>query len=480
MKRIHTTILIIALALFISCDEKKAEDDIKKAFTKITDKAADVVDAVDKATPKLTKPAINSQRARVGTAVTFPKVEGYSYELKQAISGVILNVSDKNTGEVRATEALSGIIIVATKDGKSIESNPIEFVEIIKPDLSSERVAWDTPITFPKVADYTYRLKEEKTGIALSETTGNRMQITATQSAQNVIIVVTDNGLSAESEPIEFTKKQGNGLSFANKYVNKTLGDGRQATHTQTATNDGTVTGDNREIIYEISSQAGQGAAINSNSGEITLTEESSRRTFTVTAILEEDEKYIRSAASYFITIASLNPIVPALSRFSAPWGEEITFPIELNHRYEVYDDIDKIVTLTIDGTTGRLTATESIKAPTLAIYAILGGDSAGSGFEFTRKQGNTLSFTEVKKINHNPSNAAVYLVASNSGTVAEDDRVIRYSISPTGEGVTIDSSSGEVTATSSATEGDYTITAELPETEKYTRATASYTFVVR
>ncbi len=44
------------------------------------------------------------------------------------------------------------------------------------------------------------------------------------------------------------------------------------------------------------------------------------------------------------------------------------------------------------------------------------------------------------------------------------------------GQGVTVDRSSGEVIISSSATEGAYTITAELQEDEKYTRAIATYT----
>ncbi len=52
MKKLYTTILIITLALFISCDEKKAKDDITKAIEKMGDKAVDAMDAVDKVTPK--------------------------------------------------------------------------------------------------------------------------------------------------------------------------------------------------------------------------------------------------------------------------------------------------------------------------------------------------------------------------------------------------------------------------------------------
>ncbi len=247
MKKLYTAIMIISLALFFSCDEKKAKDEIKKALDK-------TVEETDKATPK-------------------PKG-----------SGTLTNTKGEEAGDEGVEEP-----------GKT--PPPV----LIKPVLSDKRAPWSEPILFPKVPGYTYGLKGKKTGVAITEYSSETMQVTATQSAQNVIIIATLDGKTTESNPIEFT-----------------------------------------------------------------------------------------------------------------------------------------------------------------------------------RIQGNTLSFTEVKKITHNPSNAAVYLVASNSGTVAGDDRAIRYSISPTGEGVTIDNSSGEVTATSSATKREYTITAELPETEKYRRATASYTFVVR
>ncbi len=73
-----------------------------------------------------------------------------------------------------------------------------------------------------------------------------------------------------------------------------------------------------------------------------------------------------------------------------------------------------------------------------------------------------------------------MYQAATNSKTVTVDDRTVRYTITPTDTDVTIDSSSGEVTIDKeSDSAGEYTITAELPQDEKYTRATASYTFVI-
>ncbi len=320
MKKLYKIILlIIALALFISCDEKKAEDDIKKAFTKITDEEADVVDAVDKITPKpkgsgtltntegeeaggdtpppLTKPAVDSYRVRVGQVATFPKVLGHTYILKETKTGVALRETEDNRMYVTTTQAATGVVVVATLDDSTEESDPIEFVEITKPVFfPAAIVSWNTPITFPKIPGYAYALKEKKTGVALREATSDTMQVTATQSAQNVIIVVTDNGLSVESDPIQFTRTQGNTLSFMNPLVTPTLNAAGKATHTQTATSDGTVVEDDREIVYSIN---GIGATIDSSSGKVDFTSESGRTIAYVTAELPQTEKYERSTARY-------------------------------------------------------------------------------------------------------------------------------------------------------------------------------------
>ncbi len=216
VKKLYTTILIIAVTLFISCDEKKAEDDIKKALDK-------AVDVVDKAT--LTKPV---------------------------------------------------------------------FSEVSAP--------WDTVITFPKEPEHTYALKEAKTGVALTETTsGDTMEVAATQSAQNVIIVATVDGLTEESDPIEFRRKQGNALSFAQ--ASRTTARGRN-TFTQTATKSGGVAGDDRAIVYSIN-PTGKYGTIDSASGTATFVTQTGiwDITFTVTAELEQNEKYERATATYTLDI---------------------------------------------------------------------------------------------------------------------------------------------------------------------------------
>ncbi len=389
-------------------------------------------------------------------------------------------MSDENTGEVSSTKAVSGVVVVATKDGNSIESNPIEFVEITKPVFSQASAHWGTPITFPAVAGYTYTFKQEKTGVTLSEATGNRKQVTATQSAQNVIIVVTDNGLSVDSDPIEFTRIQGNTLSFANENVDKALGSSGEATHTQAATSDGTVTEDDREIVYKLINRRGRGATIDSSSGKVTLTRESSSSSISIIAELPQDEKYTRSIAVYYIEVGPLKPVAPALNKDTATWGEVITFPIQPHHTYEVYGNINNVVTLTIDGTTGRLTATKSIKNEELFIVARLGANTVGVPFEFTRIPGNTLSFSISERVEASIS-VGLTQTATKSGAVAGDTRNIKYSISPADRGVTIDSSSGEVTiARDTDPVGQYTITAELQQNAKYERSTATYSLTVQ
>ncbi len=250
---------------------------------------------------ELTKPAVSSDRVKVGTAVTFQKVEGHSYELKQAVSGVTLEVSDEKMGRVTSTQAASGVVVVARLDDSSEDSDPIEFIEITKPVFfPGPSAPWDTPITFPKVPGYSYELKEEKTGVALSEYTSDKKQVTATQYAQNVIIVATDNGLSAESEPIEFTRQQGNTLSFAQASYTRGRGN---ITVTQTATKSGGVAGDTRNIRYSISPRRINVTSINSSSGKVIIAYHGGPRTYTITAELPRTAKYERSTATYTLIL---------------------------------------------------------------------------------------------------------------------------------------------------------------------------------
>ncbi len=232
MKKLYTTILLISLALFLSCDEKKAKDEITKAIEKSENETENVADK------------------------TTPKPKG---------SGTLMNIARK-------------------------------------PALSGKLVPWSEPILFPKIPEHTYTLKEKKTGVAITEYSSETMQVTATQSAQNVIIIATLDGDRVESDPIEFTRIPGNTLSFKQSNIATFQGyDVRQA-----ASKSGLVTGDKRKIRYTIA-PGGNGVTVNANSGDIEIAEDATYRIYTVTAELPQDEKYTRSIAQYTIEVVTLS-----------------------------------------------------------------------------------------------------------------------------------------------------------------------------
>ncbi len=220
MKRLYKIILLISLALFISCDEQKAKDDITKAIEKSENETQNVAD------------------------------------------------------------------------------NETPPPALIKPVPTSKRVAWNESIAFPKELGYSYALKEKKTGVAISKTAINAILVTATQSAQNVIIVATFDGRTIESDPIEFTRIQGNTLRFPHAVVRAI----RSSGVTHRASNSGTVTGDDRTIQYSMSA-TGEGVTFNANSGRIEVGAYATYGSYTVTAELEENAKYTRSEARCTLTV---------------------------------------------------------------------------------------------------------------------------------------------------------------------------------
>ncbi len=103
MKKLYKIILLITLALFISCDEKKAKDEITKAIEKSESETQNVA---DKTTPKaLIKPIPSSKRVAWNTSIAFPKVPGYSYELKEKKTGVTISKTAINAILVTATQS---------------------------------------------------------------------------------------------------------------------------------------------------------------------------------------------------------------------------------------------------------------------------------------------------------------------------------------------------------------------------------------
>ncbi len=530
MKKLYTTILIIAVALFISCDEQKAKDEIKKALDK----------TVDKTTPKpaVTKPVLSATRVRVGTAATFSKVKGYSYKLKKVINGVSLEVSNEKTGQVSSTQAASGVVIVATFEGKSTESEPIEFVDVTltKPALSATRVRVGTAATFPKELDHTYALIEEKTGVTLSEATGNTMQVTATQVAINVIIVATFEGTSEESDPINFldvtlTKpvvsatrvRVGQAATFpkvlGHTYTLKQAVNGvsldvsdentGQVSSTQAATGvvivatldsnsvdsnpiefvDVTLT---KPVVSATSVRVGQVATFPKALGHTYTLEEAKTGVTLSEGTGNTMEVTATQTASNVIIVATLdddtiesNPIEfveitkPAFSEVSAPWDTVITFPIESNHVYALKEEKTGVaLTKATSSNRMQVTATQSVQ--NVIILVVYQGTLLfleSEPIEFTRIPGNTLSFAQATRT-ENPDSTFTQ-TATKSGTVAGDTRNIKYSVSPNGNRVDIDSSSGEVRVLNYAIAGDYAITAELQQNAQYEKSTATYILTV-
>ncbi len=100
------------LFVFTSCDTEK------KAITQQGRISQEI-------TPP-TKPDLSSESVRWTIPITFQKVEGHTYRLKDNKSGVVfLNEMDENTGVV------SDVVVVATKGSETIDSGPIEFTVFV-------------------------------------------------------------------------------------------------------------------------------------------------------------------------------------------------------------------------------------------------------------------------------------------------------------------------------------------------------------
>ncbi len=359
MKKLYKIILLITLALFFSCDEKKATNEIKKALDKTVEEK-----------DKTTKPA-NPQG-----------------------SGTPTNTKGEDAGDE--------------------EADDIPPQVLIKPALSDKLAPWSEPILFQKVAGHTYKLKEEKTGVAITEYSSETMQVTATQSAQNVIIVATSDGGTSESNPIEFIRIPGNTLSFNDNLLTLETSN----ILTIPATKSGTVAGDTRNIRYSLS-PTGQGVTIDSSSGKITVSSSVTEREYIITAELPQDEKYERSTATRKLLLRKGSGTLtntegeevrgdtppppaptltkPVLSSESAPWSELISFPKILGHTYELKEEKPGVELRETEDNSMYVYATQSVQ--NVVIVATLDGNTEDSDpIEFTRIPGNTLSFAEANR----------------------------------------------------------------------------------
>ncbi len=350
--------------------------------------------------------------------------------------------------------------------------------DITKPAVSKRSERWGTPIIVRKVADHSYTLKQAITGVAFDESTG---QITATQPAARIIIVATRTGYagSVESDPIEFTRQAGSTLRFAN--INVPVEYNKGNTYTQTVTNDRVVAEDTGVVSYSIS-PTGAGASIDTGSGKVVFTLAAIGKTFTITASKAESTKYETQTASYQLRVrANTNTAditKPAVNKRSERWDTPITLTKVAKHTYKLKQAVTGVA---FDESTGQVTATQ----PATGIIIVAertgyAGSVESDPIEFTRQTGSTLRFATVNKNTMYATGRNTYTqVATNDKSVSGDTRNIKYSISPTGIGASIDTASGKVDFTLRAIGKTFTITARKAESAKYEEQTASYQLAV-
>ncbi len=236
MKKLYSAILLITVALFISCDEQKARDKAA-AEQKARDKAAALADKASKA-PKPIIIESSFEKKAVFLKWNVKKLK----EEKVAAYGISYGIVDGKTINKRKAVPkfmAEGLIIRKLKEGTQYwfkvqaiyEEFPGPWSEkaegttgaITKPAVSKRSERWGTPITVTKVKDHSYELKQDIkvtdhryesdhryelqaiSGVAFDESTG---QITATYPAADIIIVAKRRGYagSVRSDPIEFTR----------------------------------------------------------------------------------------------------------------------------------------------------------------------------------------------------------------------------------------------------------------------------------
>ncbi len=351
--------------------------------------------------------------------------------------------------------------------------------DITKPAVSKRSERWGTPIIVRKVADHSYKLKQAITGVAFDESTG---EVTATQPAARIIIVATRTGYagSVESDPIEFTKQAGSTLKFANIDVPVEYGKSGNS-YTQTASNDRAVAGDTGVVSYS-TSPTGAGTSVDTGSGKVVFTLAAIGKTFTITARKAESTKYEAQTASYQLRVqANTNTAditKPAVSKRSERWGTPITVRKVADHSYKLKQAITGVA---FDENTGQVTATQAaariIIVATRTGYA---GSVESDPIEFIKQAGSTIRFANANKnIIYATGRNSYTQVATNDRSVSGDTRNIKYSISPTGAGASIDTVSGKVNFTPGAIGKTFTITARKAESARYEEQTASYQLTV-
>ncbi len=263
-------------------------------------------------TGDIVKPTFRpSKSVSWGTDISFEKLEGYTYELKDNRGGAVSLDTSSDPARISATESVSAVVIEVRRSGYSgkVESDPIEFTKqtrpATKPIFSKTSVPWGTAITFTPAPLHRYKLKNRHTGVTL----GNG-KITANQFAENVIVQAILPGDSKyeeaviDSVPITFTRQTGDRMKFSKtgftqkfRFPISAAGyimHGNAPLQAVTLVHDDPL--DTRKIVYG-------GGRLNIKLRLIKVHYSSNGGSMTITATKRETNKYKAQTAIYTITV---------------------------------------------------------------------------------------------------------------------------------------------------------------------------------
>ncbi len=414
----------------------------------------------------------------------------YSYKVKCNETGGVAKEKEASQEEVSmkmnelalkaGKEYICELYIETDKGVRStVERRSTTAKAIEAPAFSQTSVQWGTDITFGMLEGHKYRLKDSKGGVVSLDISNNPARISATESVSAVVIEVTHTEYEGkeESAEIAFTRQAGDRFKFksaSHDFMFNT--NENKYTHVITETDP-----EDTPVRYSINPSS-SGARIDGSSGEVRITAAAVGNTFTITATKAADDKYAEEREEYELRVkASTNTgdIVKPTFRpsKSVSWGTRITFAKEAEHTYTLKDEKGGVVSLRAQGSSMAIDATQAVSAVVVVArrtgYA---GSIESDPIEFTKQAGNTLRFANANENTMYDTGGNTYKqTATNDGSVSDDNRNIEYSISPTGQGASVNPVSGQVSLTAGAAGRQFKITAKKAADEKYRKQSATY-----
>ena len=398
------------------------------------------------------KPAVRKRSERWGTPITFPKVAGHSYALKDpTISGVALDVSNENTGQVTALQPVTGVVIVAERTGYagSTDSDPIEFTKQAGDTLSfadaNENTMYGTggnefrkAVQVVDVADDTetpqYHISPAGAGASVDPVSGKvdftlraigtTFRITATkaesakyeaQTAEYRLTVQANTNTSGITKPALRTAQEpwGTPIIFA-----------KEAEHTYTLK-------DEKGGVVSLREQ-GSSMAIGATQAVSAVVVVARRTGYTGSVESDPIEftKKRRSATK------------PVFNKRTAQWGESITFTPQSEHTYKLKGRPSGV---RLDASRGEIRATQS--ASNIIVVATR---SADAKYEETSVESDPIEFTKKRRSATKPVfNKRTAQWGESITFTPQSEHTYKLKGRPSG--VRLDASRGEIRATQSA-----------------------------